>query len=281
MELYASGNIVLTDGNYEIIALLRSHKFEDDISVQVGEIYPIAFTTTVQPLAAVAAAAAALSGPTSVQSSSIANMNPDEFVKWTRERYDEMMLQNEEQQRLKNETEKVVVVNSSSGKGKKSNPSTGAKKQRVKKMNLRQLLLCKESGVALFGPEILDHCLLTAGLNPSTKVEDFLPSASDDDSNMVRKLLQELHDSAPGLLALLDTPGQPGYILIKKTDKSSIKISDNKEMSPSGNTQETKNEPQGDYYDFVPRMFKQHQGEEFKEMSSFDEAVDEYFCKVR
>jgi len=36
----------------------------------------------------------------------------------------------------------------------------------------------------------------------------------------------------------------------------------------------------GDYFDFVPRLFMQHENERYKEMPSFDETVDEYFCKV-
>ena len=45
MELYNNGNIILTDANYEVIALLRTHQFADDINLKVREIYPISFTT--------------------------------------------------------------------------------------------------------------------------------------------------------------------------------------------------------------------------------------------
>jgi hypothetical protein len=34
------------------------------------------------------------------------------------------------------------------------------------------------------------------------------------------------------------------------------------------------------FVDFVPRMFKQHEGQEFIKYSSFDETVDEYYCKI-
>ena len=33
--------------------------------------------------------------------------------------------------------------------------------------------------------------------------------------------------------------------------------------------------------DFVPRIFLQHESQSFLEYSSFDETVDEYYCKVR
>jgi predicted ribosome quality control (RQC) complex YloA/Tae2 family protein len=40
-EFYAGGNIVLTDGNYKIIALLRTYKSEDgSMNVAIGETYP-------------------------------------------------------------------------------------------------------------------------------------------------------------------------------------------------------------------------------------------------
>ena len=266
LELYASGNIVLTDGNYEILALLRSHKFEEDIAVQVGEIYPIAFTTTVLP-----------SDNTSTNST-ISNMSTTEFIKWTRERYQDMIQQNEEQQKLKKEADNATVSTTSDAKGKKgrgnaTTAAAGSKKVRMKKMNMRQLLLCKESGVALYGPEILDHCLLTSGFTPSAKVEDFLKSydESSDRRNEfgdVTLLQSELRDSAPELLALLDSPGQPGYILMKEPSPTTPD-DDNKEKGKSGI-----------YFDFVPRMYKQHQGNAFIELSSFDAAVDEYFCKV-
>ena len=40
VELYASGNVILTDFEYTILSLLRSHKFEDETSVSVKSKYP-------------------------------------------------------------------------------------------------------------------------------------------------------------------------------------------------------------------------------------------------
>lgn len=41
MEFYAKGNIVLTDGDYRIIAVLRTHKKEEATRIAVGETYPV------------------------------------------------------------------------------------------------------------------------------------------------------------------------------------------------------------------------------------------------
>jgi predicted ribosome quality control (RQC) complex YloA/Tae2 family protein len=40
VELYASGNVILTDHEYTILSLLRSHKFEDDANISVKSKYP-------------------------------------------------------------------------------------------------------------------------------------------------------------------------------------------------------------------------------------------------
>ena len=40
VELYASGNIILTDHTYTILSLLRSHKFEEDARIAVRQVYP-------------------------------------------------------------------------------------------------------------------------------------------------------------------------------------------------------------------------------------------------
>lgn len=40
VELYASGNVILTDHEYTILSLLRSHKFEDNAAIAVKQKYP-------------------------------------------------------------------------------------------------------------------------------------------------------------------------------------------------------------------------------------------------
>lgn len=40
LELYAQGNLLFTDQNYLILALLRSHTFEEEVKYAKGEIYP-------------------------------------------------------------------------------------------------------------------------------------------------------------------------------------------------------------------------------------------------
>ena len=47
LELYAKGNIIVTDANYKVLLLLRSHQFTEEQVVAKGEIYPMASCASV------------------------------------------------------------------------------------------------------------------------------------------------------------------------------------------------------------------------------------------
>jgi hypothetical protein len=82
-------------------------------------------------------------------------------------------------------------------------------------------------------------------------------------------------------MASLDVPGQPGYILFNENEqKNEGNVPESDEPQPHGTGTESK-KPAQEFVDFTPKMFKQHEGRKYQELSSFDEAVDEYFCKVR
>jgi predicted ribosome quality control (RQC) complex YloA/Tae2 family protein len=40
VELYAQGTVILTDHQYTILSLLRSHKFDETSKIQIKEKYP-------------------------------------------------------------------------------------------------------------------------------------------------------------------------------------------------------------------------------------------------
>lgn len=43
IEFYASGNLILTDHEYKIISLLRTHRYDEDTRCAVGEPYPFTY----------------------------------------------------------------------------------------------------------------------------------------------------------------------------------------------------------------------------------------------
>ncbi len=47
LELYARGNLLLSNANYQILSLLRSHEYEKgNVQVKVGHAYPVTYATT-------------------------------------------------------------------------------------------------------------------------------------------------------------------------------------------------------------------------------------------
>ena len=270
LELYANGNIVLADGNYEILALLRSHQFEEDVAIKVGEIYPIKFATSMD---GVGGTSAIVSASPDVPESEITvngtdvlgvvDMNATSFVKWA----------------LAKEEESNAWATTASS----SMAATGKKAKAAKKMTMRQLLLSRDSGLSSYGAEILDHCLLVAGVKSNDKVSDFLSSV-DTTTTPVDQLLLALQE-APMLLKSLDVPGQCGYVIY--TEQPTTTTTTTTTTTPSSATTTTTTSSavaygtaMGTLIDFVPRLYKQHEHRPHQEFPSFNEAVDEYFCKL-
>ena len=49
LELYAGGNIILTDDTFMILSLLRTHEYDDSVKVAVRQVYPFAAATKHAP----------------------------------------------------------------------------------------------------------------------------------------------------------------------------------------------------------------------------------------
>lgn len=141
-------------------------------------------------------------------------------------------------------------------------PQEKDKKGKFKKITFIQLLLSKESGFATLGKEVLEHVLLSCNMRASSKADDL----KEFNESTFCKLQEELRNGS-NIVHSLNVPGQPGYILLM--DNAQNKGNEMKSLSANR-----------DYFEFVPRIFRQHEGKVFIEFPSFNEAVDEYFCKV-
>lgn len=132
-----------------------------------------------------------------------------------------------------------VVQGGSEGKAKNGESSErngkkqggGGRSKKAKKSTLKQALMQKGSGVSVYGPSVLDHCVLGAGLRPNTKLTasgngDVTAGQSSGSSGGggggggglsegdVRKLVVALA-GAEATVQQLDRPGQQGYIQCK------------------------------------------------------------------
>ncbi|RYH14201.1 DUF814 domain-containing protein [archaeon] len=225
LELYASGNLVLTDSNYEVLALLRSHQFADEQMLKVGEIYPIACTINLTSLTG---------GATEVTELQTAI----EVTFWLRRLGDRI----KEEQASHAEAAEAVK-----NKKKKAGGETA--------LYLRQVLLHKTCPLSFLGPDIIDHCLLTAGLDINMKMNMFETKASTESAML---FVEAVKDVTSNLLSKLEQGGR-GYIVLQSTTgKDESKVMD----------------------EFTPILFKQHDKKHSTEFTSFWEAVDEYFNAI-
>jgi len=105
LEMYAGGNIILTDDKYEILALLRTHKFEENVATAVKELYPIEHATTM--LSDESSGALGTGGLT-------ARSSPAELLGWL-EGQGKALLKEGDKKKARKLTLKLVLMNRGSG----------------------------------------------------------------------------------------------------------------------------------------------------------------------
>jgi hypothetical protein len=308
LELYVKGNIVLTDYNYTVIALLRSHVFgtatsaggDDgaDVVLKVGESYPMSElvfshnpASTAANQSSVAVENVAPTPEDSSTSNSITidlndvNCSYEQFVRWSHMKIMEVSGPDAgtSATSASNTASAVADVTGDDGVAE-SQPQQQAsatiptRKAKQKKLTLRQLLLSKESGVSQLGTEIVDHCLVNSGLSPTLKLDP--PSSSTHfvvTAQQFQNLLFAIHDSYSTLLVHLNRPGAPGFILCKSVPMPPSRQGNAMSGSNSNSASE---QTQQEFEEFVPFIFAQHKDRSYITFPSFDQAVDEYFCKV-
>lgn len=263
----ATGNIILTNGEYEALAILRSHKFNEQVSLRVGAVYPIAYATS---LSRITENGKESGGHVTVDSF-------EEFVNWCR----------------------GCVSCETVDKGSDGSAASAAKKK-MANIPIKQLLLYHTSPFGSYGPEIIEHCLVECGcsnMKVTKLLEDFdreqqqAQDANESRLEAVYKIFTVDSGSDVGgvgvsgplpvqLQAQLDIPGQPGYIVYKP-----IKLEEDTSVaSPSQAAKglDIQVDADKDYIEFIPRLWKQYEGESVHTMkyATFGEAVDQYFCKI-
>jgi predicted ribosome quality control (RQC) complex YloA/Tae2 family protein len=189
LELYANGNIILTDNNYNVLALLRSHQFTDDSETKVGEIYPLTKATNIAKtslLSSIEVEDKSIENMSSVlvDTKDVKKMSSIELLDWTTTKLNQMK-------------EEALLAPF----------ATNTKKKKTKDLTLRQLLLSKESNVSVYGPDLLEHCLVKSGLKPNLKLEQ----VSTVNVNFIENLIEELK-KCDVLIHDLDDSTLPGFV---------------------------------------------------------------------
>lgn len=249
LELYAAGNIILTDGSYNILSLLRTHKFDENVKVAVKQVYPVQVLGASADADADAGREGAVVGPKDRCIQTVAALSA--FVdKWFAE------------QRVRAAT-------------------TGAGKKKQAQQTLKQLLLVKDSTFGGLGPVIVEHCIVRAELAPTLKIkapEDLAAIGEDK----LGKLLEELR-AGWDLLDKLQSE-QVNTSTVAATDAAPPAASDDAEAAKRGFIilkDSSRVDAPEQFEEFTPYLYAQHlqAHKKVRAFATFDEAVDEYFSR--
>ncbi|EGR31934.1 hypothetical protein IMG5_099620 [Ichthyophthirius multifiliis] len=138
LELYSSGNIILTDKDYQIILLIRQHQFNETIKTAIGEKYPFEYA---------------------------ANLYLEKFD-LAEEKIINLIRENEEKKYYKDEEDEE--------KDTKKKKQTQTQKKNKKETNMPQKALKLREIVFKLVPSlhnpVIDHIIQLEGYNPTEKV---------------------------------------------------------------------------------------------------------------
>lgn len=288
LELYARGNLVLTNNSYNILSLLRSHEYnktnENDkkedaggsstnngtntesnntIQVKVGHAYPVTYATT---MTAASTTSNTDDDKGDADNNSESNGENEKLItasnplKWFLK-----------QQQSDSTPENEISVNSK----KESKESKKKKKKNNTSIYAWKMLLMKSSsGVSHYGPSLTEHCLRGAGLWETPTAVTGVESSKyphDLTTNEEWKALQSvLQSEGNRILIGIQNDASKGYILYQE------KITKNPTPSPTS----TSPFDGKILLEFQPHLLKQHESMPHLEYNTFDLAVDNFFSHI-
>lgn len=255
LELYAKGNLILTDMDYTILALLRSHVYNNDdstaVAVQVGQVYPVSYATnlSVEGNPTLSSTSDATEPAPSTQLAVSMESGP-EFNAWVLQHID------------------AAAAAAASNKKKKKQAG----------ITLKTLLSQNhDSGVSHYGPALIEHCIRTADLDPNVNlahivVNDVRTVWNADEWNRLRDALQ---NEGPRILQRLATQNSStaGYILYRPREASTgddavKEVTANPDALPHAGKI---------LQEFQPILLKQHISSLHIAYETFTAAVEDYF----
>ena len=303
LELYAQGNVILCDGEYRILALLRTHQYEvtkgrgngddgegkrvevavasagtDEVKVRVGAVYPVTFATTLTEVGRDDEGAAASSKSNNM---GLLAMDGPEAYEWARAELS--TVQKKALAAAAGNNDDQDQISDDRGGGGKGRMKGGKKKMAMDdSLVLKALLLRPNSGVYHYGPSLIEHCVLTAGFDSVMKlthdnIKCTLPEAS------WTKLIAALRCEGNRVIENLISGEGGGYILYKPKASINIAKDDVKTNDGSPLSLTLANiYPHSDktLLEFQPHLLHQHRDQRYLKFATFTAAADEFFSNL-
>ncbi|KAJ4822904.1 hypothetical protein Tsubulata_037852 [Turnera subulata] len=240
LELYAQGNILLTDSEFMVLTLLRSHRDDDKgLAIMSRHRYPTEACRAFERTTAgkLQEAIASYEEP---ENSEPVSVDTESNVA----------------EKTKNEKQGKRKGGKSSELTKKSNEGN-----RAKQATLKTVL----GEVLGYGPALSEHILLDAGLVPSTKFSKH-NKLDEDTMQALVHAVTKFEDWLQDVISGGKIP--EGYILMQK--KTTGKDFPSSESGSSGQI----------YDEFCPLLLNQFKTRENVKFDTFDSALDEFYSKI-
>ena len=262
VEFYARGNVILTNSEYSILSLLRSHEYsnnnetaDSNVKVKVGHVYPVTYATTTSK---------AIEGDVDGDGEDGSHQNAilltaQDPIEWY-------------EAHKPAEDESSSAPENNSKKSKKNKKGGGGGGTYVWK----QLLSKQESGVSHYGPSLLDHCILCASLEKR--------QLKELDANEWKQFQTVLKEQGDKILNALDLVDSKGYIIYQPKEQLSSNGNQN-QNGENTHTTTSGDDPASDFADkilveFQPHLLKQHESLQYLEYDTFENAVDLFFSRL-
>ncbi|PWA68069.1 zinc knuckle CCHC-type [Artemisia annua] len=240
LELYAQGNIILTDPDFMVLTLLRSHRDDDKgLAIMARHHYPVEMCRVFERTDGAKLQATLTSF----------NNQENEHV---------------EDSTGGNEAPAPAAPQAKKGKGKAVKPNDTSKKK--DNAHAKQATLKAVLGEALgYGPALSEHIILDAGLTPNLKVSKDL-KLDDSSIQALSEAVKRFEDWLEDVISGTKVP--EGYILMqqKKIGKDQVPV----ESSVTDQI----------YDEFCPLLLNQFSSRVNVKFDTFDAALDEFYSKI-
>ncbi|GAA0144785.1 hypothetical protein LIER_05139 [Lithospermum erythrorhizon] len=240
LELYAQGNIILTDPDFTVLTLLRSHRDDDKgFAIMSRHRYPIEVFRTFERTTT-----------EKLQANLISYVNPDKDLCPENNEVDDNSSGAHQGKQEKQKGTKPVESNTNAKDG-------GRAKQATLKVVLGEVLG--------YGPALSEHMIIDAGLIPNTKVgKDF--KLDDDTLTGLSEAVKRFENWLEDIISGGKIP--EGYILLQKS--SGRNDTANLESGRHGQI----------YDEYCPLLLNQFKSRDSMKFETFDAALDEFYSKI-
>ena len=266
------------------------------VKVRVGSVYPVTYATTLGSAAAASADTSPRGGDDADDDDGkdgdagdglgLLSMDGPAACEWAQSEMEawraRMVESAEEQERLQRQQQQQQQQSGKGGKGKKGGGGGGPKKSKKKDqtITLKALLLKPTSGVYHFGPSLIEHCILRAGLGPNVKLTPDVPLEEVVPVPAWSGLVAALQEEGLAVVDGLVNGDGGGYVLYrpKKEETEGDEGADDEKKEDASSPAM----PHSDkiFEEFQPHLLMQHAGRPHIRYPTFSSAVDEFFSLI-